>query len=289
MQDGLFGVGLIKVRRFRSIVVEQLQRPRTGCHIMATTCTGGALMKTLIGIGAIAGVIAAPAMAADMAVKAPPITAQVFSWTGFYVGAEAGGGFSDNRSVFSGFNPNDTPAPASPNANGFVGGGEVGYNYQFGKFVTGIEADISYARLHGNATGTTANGLVQTAEQDLDWLGTVRGRFGVLPSDRLLLFATGGLAFGGVGLSGTFNPSVNCAVTSCGAGSVTATNAGWTAGAGLEYAWTNQLSFKAEYLFVDLGSLSLTYPVTLAVSQSTTSARFRDNIVRFGVNYKLGN
>lgn len=56
----------------------------------------------------------------------------------------------------------------------------------------------------------------------------------------------------------------------------------------MEYAWSNQLSLKAEYLFVDLGSASLTYPITLAVSQSTTTSEFRTNIIRFGVNYKLG-
>ena len=75
---------------------------------------------------------------------------------------------------------------------------------------------------------------------------------------------------------------------SCGSGSVSGTNWGWTAGGGLEYAWSNLVSLKAEYLFADLGNRSLTYPITLAVSQSTTTARFRANIVRFGANFKFG-
>jgi outer membrane immunogenic protein len=247
------------------------------------------LMKTLIGISAIAVFIGAPALAADMAVKAPPVApALVYSWTGFYIGAQAGYGFSDNKSSFSGFDSGDTPPSQSPNGGGFVGGGEVGYNYQFGSFVGGVEADLSYTHIHGSATGMSLFGVVQSVEQDINWLGTIRGRLGFVPVDRLLLFATGGAAFGGIGLSGSFNPGVNCAVTSCGSGSISGTNSGWTAGGGLEYAWSNQLSVKAEYLFVDLGSRSLTYPITLAVSQSTTASEFKGNVARFGVNYKLG-
>ncbi|AUC93613.1 MULTISPECIES: outer membrane protein [Bradyrhizobium] len=248
------------------------------------------MLKTaLIGLGAIAVLAGSPALAADMAVKAPPpVMLPVYSWTGFYIGAQAGYGLSDYRSTFSGFDAGDTPPPQSPHGDGFVGGGEVGYNFQSGKFVVGVEADISYADMRGRATGVSAFGIVQTVEQKIDWLGTVRGRLGVVPVERLLLFATGGVAFGGTGLSGSDNPGVNCAVTSCGAGSTSSTNTGWTAGGGIEYAWSNQLSLKAEYLHVDLGSNSLTYPVTLAVSQSTTRAEYRADIVRFGINWKLG-
>jgi outer membrane immunogenic protein len=154
-------------------------------------------------------------------------------------------------------------------------------------FVGGLEADLSYAHVHGTATGVSAFGVVQPVEQDINWLGTIRARFGVLPTDRMLLFVSGGAAFGGIGLSSSLNPGVNCAVTSCGSGSISATNSGWTGGGGIEYAWSNQLSLKAEYLFVDLGSKSLTYPITLAVSQSTTTSEFIANIIRFGVNYKF--
>lgn len=250
---------------------------------------GAGLMKTLIGVVAIAALIGTPVLAADLAIKAPPLApAPVYSWTGFYVGALAGYGFGDTRSSFSGFDAGDTPPPQSPNGGGVVVGGEAGYNYQFGNFVGGLEADLAYTHIHGSATGISAFGVVQPVEQDINWLGTIRARLGVAPVGRLLLFATGGAAFGGTSLSSSFNPGVNCAVTSCGSGSVSATNSGWTAGGGLEYAWSNQLSLKAEYLFVDLGRESLTYPITLAVSQSTTTSEFRANIVRFAVNYKFG-
>jgi outer membrane immunogenic protein len=223
--------------------------------------------------------------------KAPPPApppVPVFSWTGFYVGALVGYGFGDNRSSFSGFDPGDTPPPQSPDGRGIVAGGEAGYNYQFGNLVGGLEADLAYTHIHGNATGVSTNGVVQPVEQDINWLGTIRARLGILPIDQLLLFATGGAAFGGIELSSGLNPSPCPAPgTSCGSGSASGTNSGWTAGGGLEYAWSNQLSLKAEYLFVDLGSKSITYPITLAVSQSTTTSDFRANTIRFGVNYKF--
>jgi outer membrane immunogenic protein len=246
-------------------------------------------MKTRISLAAIAALIGAPALAADMAVKAPrPAPAPVHGWTGFYVGALAGYGWSANRSSFSGFDAGDTPPSQSPDGSGIVAGGEAGFDYQYGNVVGGLEADLSYTHMRGTATGVSAFGVVQPVEQDIKSLGTIRARLGVLPVDRLLLFATGGAAFGALGLSSSFNPGVNCATTSCGSGSVSGTNWGWTAGGGLEYAWSNLVSLKAEYLFADLGSRSLTYPITLAVSQSTTTARFRANIVRFGANFKFG-
>lgn len=246
------------------------------------------LVKTLIGVTAIAAFMGTSALADETAVKVPSAPAPVFNWTGFYVGALAGYGFSDNKSSFSGFDPGDTPPAQSPNGRGIVAGGEAGYNYQFGNFVAGLEADLSYTHMHGRATGTSAFGVVQSVEQDIDWLGTLRARLGVVPVDRLLIFGTGGAAFGGTGLSGSVNPGVNCAVTSCGNGSVSGTNSGWTGGGGLEYAVSNQLSLKAEYQYVDLGRRSLTYPITLAVSQSTTTSEFRANVIRFGLNFKFG-
>lgn len=155
--------------------------------------------------------------------------------------------------------------------------------------MVGLEADLAYADMRGNATGISVNGVKQQVEQDINWFGTVRGRIGILPTDRLLLFATGGVAYGGVAVSSNLGPSVGvCGPgNSCGAGFASGTNVGWTAGGGLEYAWTNQLSFKAEYLFVDLGNKSVTYPITLAVSLSTTRSTFEANIVRVGLNYKF--
>ena len=230
------------------------------------------------------------AAAADMPLKAPPLAPVPYSWTGFYIGGLLGGGFGDNHSSYSGFDPGDTPPSVSPNGSGVVAGGEAGYNVQSGRWLAGLEADIAYAHIDGTARSVSANGVTQPTEQDLNWLATARGRLGVLPSERVLLFATGGAAFGGIGLSSSLAPAVGtCGPgNSCGSGSTSATRAGWTLGGGIEYAVTDRISLKAEYLYVDLGNLSLTYPITLAVSQSTTTAQFRDNIVRAGLNIRLG-
>jgi outer membrane immunogenic protein len=247
------------------------------------------LVKTLIGLTAIAALAAMPAFAADTGAAAPPPDpAHADSWTGFYVGALAGYGFGDNKSTFSGFDAGDTPPAQSPNGRGVVAGGEAGYNYQFGQFVGGVEGDLSYTDMRDRATGVSTFGVVQSVKQNINWLGTVRARLGAVPIDRLLLFADGGAAFGGVSVSSNLNPGVNCAATSCGSGSASGTKVGWTAGAGAEYALSDQFSLKAEYLFVDLGRKSVTYPVTLAVSQSTTSSQFQAHIIRFGLNYRFG-
>lgn len=231
------------------------------------------------------------ASAADMPIpiKGPaPIAAPAFNWTGFYVGAQAGYGFGETSSSFSGFDAGDTPPSVSPDGGGIVLGGQAGYNYQFGILVAGVEADIAYAHFRGSASSVSVNGVTQPTEQDINWLGTVRARLGVLPTDRLLVFATGGVAFGGVGVSSSLGPSGGtCAISSCGSGSASATNTGGAVGGGLEYAVSNNITFKAEYLFVDLGSLSLTYPITLAVSQSMTTSNFRASIARVGLNYKF--
>jgi outer membrane immunogenic protein len=226
------------------------------------------------------------AAAADMPLKAPPLAPVPYSWTGFYIGGLLGGGFGDNHSSYSGFDPGDTPPSVSPNGGGVVAGGELGYNRQFGTWLAGLEADIAYTHIDGTASSVSVNGVTQPTEQDLNWLATVRGRVGVLPNERLLLFVTGGAAFGGIGLSSSFG---TCGPgNSCGSGSTSATNTGWTLGGGIEYAVSDWVSLKAEYLYVDLGSLSLTYPITLAVSQSTTTAQFRDSIVRAGLNIRFG-
>jgi outer membrane immunogenic protein len=125
-------------------------------------------------------------------------------------------------------------------------------------------------------------------EQDINWFGTLRGRVGILPTERLLLFAAGGLAYGGVAVSSiSLAVGGNCITSSCGTGSASATRTGPTVGGGFEYAWSNYATFKAEYLYVDLGTLSVTYPITLAVSKATTTSTFAANIVRVGLNIKL--
>jgi outer membrane immunogenic protein len=247
------------------------------------------------------------AFAADMAIKAPPpLPAPVFSWTGWYVGVTAGYGFGNSDQSLTAdaaepVGPPDThPAPSGLHPSGFVGGGEVGYNNQAGSFLAGLEADFSYSgsRQTAAATGTPFIGgvLQTTVATKLDWFGTVRGRIGVLPMNNLLLYATGGFAYGDVQTTTT---GVNLAATPpcngpggfvyCASGMTSGISVGWTAGAGLQYAIAPRWMIKAEYLYIDLGRQSVTYPDldTLPVGTLTSTTRFTANIVRVGVDYRF--
>jgi outer membrane immunogenic protein len=212
-----------------------------------------------------------------------------FTWTGFYFGGQIGAGIARTSSSFSGFDAGDTAPAVSPNGAGLIVGGQVGYNRQIGFWLAGLETDIAGAFIKGNASSISPNTFFTVpTEQDINWFGTLRGRVGILPTERLLLFAAGGLAYGGVAVSSiSLAVGGNCITSSCGTGSASATRTGPTVGGGFEYAWSNYATFKAEYLYVDLGTLSVTYPITLAVSKATTTSTFAANIVRVGLNIKL--
>ncbi len=228
------------------------------------------------------------ASAAASAASAAPMPVP-FTWTGFYFGGQIGAGIARTSSSFSGFDAGDTAPAVSPNGAGLIVGGQVGYNRQIGFWLAGLETDIAGAFIKGNAGSISPNTFFTVpTEQDINWFGTLRGRVGILPTERLLLFAAGGLAYGGVAVSSISLPvGGNCITSSCGTGSASATRTGPTVGGGVEYAWSNYATFKAEYLYVDLGTLSVTYPITLAVSKATTTSTFAANIVRVGLNIKL--
>jgi outer membrane immunogenic protein len=289
------------------------------------------LKKLLIAGIAAAAFCGAPALAADMPTKAPVYRAAapvpLFNWTGFYVGVNGGYGWGDSSYSFSADNgagqgllntglSGITPQSGSFRTSGFIGGGQLGYNWQFDRtWVAGIEADIAFSDVRGNgspaATTNLGIGGIQPASipasRNLDWFGTLRARLGVLPTDRLLIFATGGLAYGetsanssiAVRVTGAVTPvpadgtTLNCVGTSpCVAGSGSRTSVGWTIGGGLEYAVWNNVSVKAEYLYVNLCSqtshLSAVPPATGTGSVATSFNDAAYNIVRVGLNYKFG-
>jgi outer membrane immunogenic protein len=261
------------------------------------------------------GIMAAPAMAADLYVKAPPAPAPYY-WTGFYAGINAG--YADQQSNFtSAASPTSDLAlgvvpgvseglaalssggiPTS-NGTGFIGGGQVGYNLQLSSFlVAGLEADFQGKT--GTSSGSVAvtNVVVgvpvtstQTASASTDWLGTVRGRIGVLLAPTWLVYATGGLAYGGASASSALAQSGTNGFVGTGAGNISDTRVGWTVGGGVEWMFAQHWSAKAEYLFYDLGTASFSYPATSAffltpVYQTVTnSVRFEGNIARAGINY----
>ena len=230
------------------------------------------------------------AWAADLPVKAPPVRAPAaYSWSGCYVGANAGGGWvSIDQSV-------TTAAPALPirtfDSSGreasFIGGGQVGCNWQFDpSWVVGLEGDINY--IHGSRSQSFRIGGEDTVQQTrLRWLATVRARFGYTwgPS---YLYATGGLALGDVKSSVTVTSVQNPAHITY-SGSSSSTRAGWTVGAGFEHAFTNRLSLKLEYLHFDLGKADYSVPRVdgFVTTPWTASAKVSGDIVRAGINYKF--
>jgi outer membrane immunogenic protein len=234
-------------------------------------------------------------------VAAPPI----FTWTGFYVGVNAGAGFNNrnNGYVTNGFGTTTfVTSSGFGNGNdvGFTGGGQVGYNWQFGSWVIGAETDIQgiAGNNHNNdffgvtPTFATATGpglppgvvvVPGGGVRGLDWFGTVRARAGVA-FDRALIYATGGFAYGGGG--GNNNGFVFDNGSS--------TRTGWTVGGGVEYAFTNNLTAKIEGLYVNLGNGNHNNGGVFYDTASNTifvgSGRHHNNdfgVVRAGLNYKF--
>ena len=215
-------------------------------------------------------------------VYAPPAAYRaVANWSGFYVGGNAGIGLARDHSNFSfGGVPFATTDTA---VFGAVAGGQAGYNWQFGAFVVGAEADFDWSNLKGSISAQCAACAPATnasLEHDVDWFGTARARIGYA-ADGWLAYATGGYALGRVALKGTATGGgVSASLTQ------NATPSGWTIGAGVELALSPNWSARLEYLYVDLGTVNNTVVVTAAPSL-TDSARIQMNVVRAGVNYRF--
>ena len=216
------------------------------------------LFVACVGVLALAGTAAAADLPpAPSYYKAPPTYAPAYTWSGFYIGVNGGGGFG--RSTWD--------STGGFDISGGLVGGTVGYNYQIGQAVIGIEGDIDWADINGTTTTTCALGC-KTSDS---WLSTVRGRLGYA-AGRFMPYVTAGGAFGNIQAS---SPTL--------AGNST-TNAGWTVGAGLEFALVGNWTLKAEYLFVDLGKFNCGLGCGLSTVDNVS---FDANIVRAGVNYRF--
>ncbi|MFZ3307801.1 MAG: outer membrane protein [Xanthobacteraceae bacterium] len=207
----------------------------------------------------------APAPVAPVA-YAPP----VYNWSGFYIGGHIGGGFENSSwtDPFGGANN-------TFNNSGFLGGAQIGVNTQFNWLVVGLEGDFSWTSdIKGSGTDSIGDAITTSPQ----WTSTVTGRVGAA-FDRLLVYGKGGVAFADD--KSTFTDFT-------GAGSTdTMTRVGWTAGAGLEYALTNNWSVRAEYDYLGFGSkqLNFTTPVLGAVS---SNANLNVQEVKAGFDYKFG-
>ncbi|WP_184261744.1 outer membrane protein [Rhodopseudomonas rhenobacensis] len=232
-------------------------------------------MKRILAGVALIGT-AVSAQAADLATKAPyykaPIV-QVYDWTGFYVGVNAGVGLGRDRAIHD-------IAPGLTNTSylqpfGALGGGQIGYNYQtnslFGPLVIGLEGDFQGADLSDNRTSVLGGAV--SYSQKLDWFATARGRIGIARGPVLNYF-TGGFAAGDV------RTTVTEGFTAFDSGKRTLT--GWTIGSGVEAALGGNWTGKIEYLYLDLGNK------TDSFLGQTLQTNVRENIFRVGLNYRIG-
>jgi outer membrane immunogenic protein len=232
------------------------------------------LLLSAAGAAAIAGSI----QAADLPMREAPPPYQpppLFSWTGFYLGAQIGyawgtDSFTATAPIFGSF-ANDSSTP-----NGVVGGAHVGYNYQIGQIVAGIEGDVD-----GTGYSGTRNAGFATVSTTIPVQGSLRARLGVA-LDRALLYVTGGAAFAAIDTEyGTF----------VGLDTFNRTRTGWTIGGGIEYALLTNWSLRAEYRYADYGSLR-DFPIAslapLFGLGTFVQHHETQHAIRAGVTYRFG-
>jgi outer membrane immunogenic protein len=226
---------------------------------------------------ATAGIVCSQAaLAADLPPRAPapvykPAPPPIFTWSGFYIGLHAGGGFGSkdwSDPVFGGLGSHDV--------SGAIAGGQLGFNIQTGPLVFGVEADASWAGLKGSHNILLIPGV--TAETKVDFVGTLTGRAGVA-FDMALLYVKAGGAWAhdkyDINLAGVVGASAS------------ETRWGWTVGAGLEYAFSPNWSAKVEYNYLDFGTKDVTFT---AIGGLTGRGDIDQDLhlIKAGFNFRFG-
>lgn len=262
-------------------------------------------MKKIMTAVALSSLVALSAHAAKSApyiapaAQPAPAPQAEFNWTGFFLGINAGYGWGQENldKVYvedGGFNATiygkDLVTDASPNFNGWFGGGQVGYNYAFEKVgLLGLEADIQGSGFESDykaIPGSDFDGF--TAESEMNWFGTIRGKLGVFYGD-VLFYATGGFAYGGQEVS-VYNQYDQVAPETIKT-TDNVTRTGWTAGAGIEAVIYGQLTAKAEYLYISFGEETYDLDETATANTpsvwptQTATADNHINSFRLGLNY----
>lgn len=223
----------------------------------------------------------AQAADAPLKAKAPPALTtptSAYTWTGLYAGVNVGLGAGQYNYPFT---AGPVAGSATLQSSGVLGGGQIGYNYQFAPlWVAGVETDIQGSNIRDTVSAATNFGGGNAGTQ-LNYFGTLRGRVGYLVTPNMLLYATGGWAYGGT------TSSVSGAILGFAlSGSFNDTQSGWTVGGGLEYAFNNWISAKAEYLYLDLGTNTITSGTLLGVP-FTLSEHPTVHTLKVGLNFKL--
>ncbi len=298
------------------------------------------MKRIFVGVFALTSALATSALAADLPAKVytkapPPVV--VYDWTGFYAGVNVGYSWGRSSSTDTFFDPTAGTILSATSGkfdmNGAIGGGQIGYNWEWNRVVFGLEADIQasgqkgdgpFSCAGGNPAGITLaalNGACTVGHigdttpfniagfpvtgdlvEKLDWFGTVRGRLGGTITPTVLLYATGGLAYGDVKTTDTISGTNIVGPQGVNGGTTlipfaasfgnSSTRVGWTVGAGIEGVISGNWTAKLEYLYMDLGSVSGTFVTPIitpsgAFATLSYNSHVTDNILRVGVNYKF--
>lgn len=222
-------------------------------YLLACTC-----IAAVIGL---VGTASAADLPRQMPVKAPAYMAPIYNWTGLYIGINGGGGWGSSTWDGSGARSFDL--------SGGLIGGTLGYNWQFGTWVVGLEGDADWSNIKGSTNAAGCSGGF-TCETENSFLSTIRGRLGYA-ADRWMPYVTGGVAIG------------NIKATSPGFAGVDETQVGWTLGGGVEFALAQNWTAKAEYLYVDLGNTACSASCGFVANH----VDFTSSIVRGGLNYRF--
>jgi outer membrane immunogenic protein len=251
-------------------------------------------MKRTLFAGAIALTVVSPAFAADLPAGPPPqapaayvpVQAPVYNWGGVYIGLNGGSSYmtqaGTTNTITGGASVGTGPAIS---AWGFAAGGQIGANFQMNQIVFGVEGDADYLSNSTTVTVTDPAGTASASHQfQLDVLSTVRGRLG-FAVDRILLYGTGGLAMGEyevtrTQLTGTPGTAVPGTVEN-----VSDLRLGWVAGGGLEWAFSDNWTARAEYLYANLESVTDTYAIS---NRTQVAPTMGVSMVRAGLNFKFG-
>jgi outer membrane immunogenic protein len=244
-------------------------------------------MRKLLLMSAALAMMGVPAFASDLQLKAPPRPAPVWSWTGFYIGGNFGGGWAQSdwledaaQSGSGGLSPPGF-LDASVRASGPLGGGQIGFDYQTGWAVFGIQADADLAGLRGTQQNCfPEDGFPQNCVTTIKSMGTVTGRVGAA-FDRALLYVLGGYAWEHEGLE---NPAPIFSANAF----ANETRSGWTFGVGLEYALIGNWSAFLQYNYMGFGTRDLLF-VGSPPSAGNFTEDIRDsiNVVKVGINYRF--
>jgi outer membrane immunogenic protein len=216
------------------------------------------------------------------AVYAPALP-PIYSWTGFYLGGNGGYGFASGKGTativggpFNGLNTS-----SSANIQGGIAGAQVGFNWQTGPFVLGVEGDGEWSGQSNTTNVGCGVGCNVAGTAAIKWFATARARVGYA-FDRLMIYGTGGAAW----LNANDNISASAGGTTVNLLSASSTPIGFAVGGGIEYEITNNLFARAEYLYMQANS-TLTAPVPLVGGTISDTGTIRDSIVRGGINYRF--